>query len=80
MRLPRVVYGCWIKSQRNLHDLLKSKIELAIDLNCDVISLKYYLLRVINENLEKMRQYFIKNGKYSSADEAQLGKLVDVGK
>ena len=67
------------KSQRNLHDLLKYKIELAIDLNCDIISLKYYLFRVINENLEKMREYFIKNDEYSNAIEARLGILIDVG-
>ena len=67
------------KSQRNLHVLLKYKIELAIDLNCDIISLKYYLLRVINENLEKMREYFIKNDEYSNAIEARLGILIDVG-
>ena len=68
------------KFQINLHNFLEDKIELAIETNSDLISLKYSVVQVINENLEKMRQYFIKNGKYSSADEAQLGKLVDVGK
>ena len=42
------------KSQRNLHHFLESKIELAIETNSDLISLKYYLVQVINENIEKM--------------------------
>ena len=68
------------KSQRMLYALLKTKFELAIESDCDFISLKPNIFHYVNHNLEMMRDYFIQNGEFSYAIEAQLGILIDLHK
>ena len=47
------------RSQRMLYALLKTKFELAIESDCDFISLKPNIFHFVNHNLEIMRDYFI---------------------
>ena len=68
------------KSQRMLYALLKTKFELAIESDCDFISLKPNIFHYVNHNLEMMREYFIHNGEFSYAVEARLGILIAVHK
>ena len=66
------------KSEKVALSLLNSKFRLSVQLNYNFITLKFYLLQMVNNHLEKMRDFFIKNGDFSYGVEARLAVLVDM--
>ena len=66
------------KTQKILYDCLKVKFQRSVDvIGAHFISLKYYILKTINENLELMRVHFLNKGNIEYAIDARSAIFVD---